>query len=180
MKLNAREKRLALITLVALWLGGTYWVGEPRFFEWRQNQEQIATLQQQREHLERLLERSDDLTDRLEELRKDLPRHPIGADVTSQLLRNLERFAEENNFLLTRREPEAERRLGELDVYELGITCSWDANLSALVRFLYALQSQGANVDIRQLTVAPVQGSPERLRGNFTVDYAYSRQGPDT
>lgn len=173
MKLNPRETRLALITLVAVLGGLTFWLGEPRLEAWRENQEHVEMLVRRQVSAQRLLDQKPELDNRLRQLREELPQHPQGTDVTAQLLRNLQQFADQHNLLLLRREPEPERAIG--DLYELSITCTWEGELPALVHFFYALQSQGAIVDVRQLTITPVQGSPNRLRGTLTVDYAYSR-----
>jgi len=174
MTLNKREAVLAVITLVVVLVGGTYWLVEPRFEEWRSNSEEVDYLMARRAAAQRLIDQRGNLDERLSQLRERLPQYPAEIDViTSQLLRNLQRFADENQLTLLRREPEPERQIG--DLYEASISVTWEGDLNALVRFLYALQAQGTIVDIRQLTITPVQGAPNRLRGNFTVDYAYSR-----
>ncbi len=174
MKMNPREVRLGVIALIAILAGLTYWLGEPRFRAWQEGQRELELLQRRRDLAQRMLDQTDDLESRLAQLREALPTYPRGTDVTAQILRSLQSTADEHNLVLIRREPEPERRIG--DLYELAITTSWEGNLDALVRFLYALYAQGATVDVRQLTVSPVQGSPDRLRGNLTVGYAYSRQ----
>lgn len=173
MKLSAREQRLAVIALVAVFGGLGYVLGEARYDIWQESRQERVVLQRRYTAAGQLLERGGDLDQRLAQLRETLPSYPQGTDVTAQLLRRLQQIADEHDFLLLRREPEPEREIG--DLYELAITCTWEGTLSALVHFLYALQAQGATVDVRQLTVAPVQGDPERLRGTVTVDFAYSR-----
>lgn len=175
MNLSAREQRLALITLAVILLGLGYVLGESRYGAWREHRQERVVLQRRQAAAEQLLERGGDPERRLAQLRETLPVYPRGTDVTAQLLRRLQQVADEHDFLLLRREPEPERAIG--DLFELAISCTWEGELSALVHFLYALQAQGAIVDVRQLTVAPVQGSPERLRGTVTVDFAYSREG---
>jgi Tfp pilus assembly protein PilO len=177
-KLSNRERRLAIITLTALLFGLTFWVGQPRYEEWKRNNEEVELLVRRQAAAQRLVEQTGELNQRLDVLREQLPQHPREADVTSQLLRNLQQFADQHGFLLLRREPEPERRIG--DLYELAITCTWEGELPSLVHFLYALQTQGAIVDVRQLTITPVQGTPNRLRGTLIVDYAYSRATPGT
>lgn len=173
LSLSQREARLAVIALAAVLVAVTWLLGEPRYEEWKQSSAEVDLLKRRQATAQRMLDRTDDLNERLRSLRDQLPSHPPEADVTSQLLRNLQQFADEHDLLLLRREPEPEREIG--DLYELAITCTWEGELNALVRFLYALQSQGAIVDVRQLTITPVDGAPNRLRGTLTVDYAYSR-----
>ena len=47
------------------------------------------------------------------------------------------------------------------------------------MNFLYAQQSQGAVSDVRALSVQPAGGKDVpagRLKGTFTIDYAYRRE----
>ncbi len=173
MTLNPRERKLAIGALAALLVGAAYWIGEPRLTEWRETSRIEEALHGRKMIAEHLLNQREELDERMSALREILPRHSMETDVTAQLLRGLQQTADEHDLQLLRREPEPERQIGEL--YELSITCTWEGGLDSLVHFLYALQTQGAIVDIKHLTIAPVQGSPAQLRGNFTVDYAYSR-----
>ena len=173
MKISNRETLLGWITTVVVLFGVTYWVGQSRFAEWKDVGKVRAGLKERRRIAERLLEQKETVNKDLDEFRKQIPQHPAGKDVTSELLKMLERTASDNGLVLLRREPDKEKSVG--DLYELSINCSWEAELDPLVRFLYALQVQGAILDIRQLTVTPGSGAPGRLKGNFTVDCAYTR-----
>lgn len=177
MKLSPRESVLALATLVAVLIGLTFWQGGPRYDEWKKSSQEMEFLLRRQAAAQRLINQREELNERLDRLRERLPQYPVDTDVTSQMLRSLEGAAVQHDLLLLRREPEPERQIS--DLFELSITCTWEGELSALVHFLYALQTQDAIVDVRQLTITPVQGAPNRLRGNFTADYAYSRKGAD-
>jgi hypothetical protein len=178
MRLNAREIRLAAITLVVVlgWLSVV--LVKPRLTQWREAQDQRNELVQERALLQRLIQQEGGLNQRLEALRGNMPVYPVNVDVTAQLLRRLQEKADQSNVLLLRREPEPERPVR--DLFELTITCSYEADLSGLVRFLYALQTPGDMIDVRQLNITPVQGKAERLRGTVTVDFAYSRSAGTT
>lgn len=173
MKLSNRELALGWMTVVTVVLGVTYWFGGPKAEEWRNARKAMSGLRDRRQMAESLLTRQDSINSRLAALRQQLPEHPKDKDVTAELLKMLERTAREQNLNLLRREPEKEKSVG--DLYEVAINCTWEADLGALVRFLYALQVQGAILDIRQLTMTPAEGGGEKLKGNFTVDCAYSR-----
>ena len=79
-----------------------------------------------------------------------------GKKAEAELLQALEKTAGQHNLALTRREADAERQAG--DLYETAVTCYWEGDLTALVNFLYAQQSQGAVSDVRQLSVQPAGG----------------------
>ncbi len=173
MRLSGRELTLAWLTTVTVLLGATYWVGQSRVKEWKDSVRGRGTFAMQKQQLARLIEEQAGINQRLDALRKQLPKYPAGKDVTAELLMTLEKTAQENSVVLLRREPEKEKSAG--DLYEIAINCTWESELAGLVHFLYALQVQGAILDIRQLTVTPAQGA-NRLKGNFTVDCAYARE----
>ena len=177
MKFSNREMGLAWITLVAVLLGITYWVGEPKLKEWKEFSETRKQLRDRQAEAEVFLNRKADVESRLEVVRKQLPKYPPGQDVVAELLRTMERLAAEHGVTLLRRDTDKERRGG--DIYEVAIICQWESDLDALVHFLYALQVQGAILDVRSLTISPGQGGPGRLKGNFTVDCAYTREKTD-
>ena len=173
MKISTRETVLGWLTMVVILFGVTCLVGQSRLAEWKEVGKVKAGLKDRRVLAEHLLDQREQVNKDLDEFRNQIPQHPMGKDVTAELLKTLEKTASDNGLTLLRREPDKEKSVG--DLYELSITCSWEAELDPLVRFLYALQVQGAILDIRQLTVTPGSGVPGRLKGNFTVDCAYTR-----
>ena len=175
MKISTREMGLAWVTAMVLILAGTYWFGQPKAKVWKDAAKEREALGWRMKEIDHLLSDETNVNRRLDALRKQLPSHPQGKDVTAELLMTLERTAQQHGLILLRREPEKEKSVG--DLYEVAINCTWESSLDGLIHFLYALQIQGAILDIRQLTVTPGQGGPDRLKGNFTVDCAYTRQG---
>jgi len=64
------------------------------------------------------------------------------------------------------------------DVYEFTIECrEWTGTLEAFAKFLFALQNEGAMLDIRDLTIRPHPQQKELVRGTFTLYCAYMREG---
>ncbi len=125
----------------------------------------------------RLLDSRETVESRLAEFRQGLPVFPAGKKAEAELLLALEKMVSRHGLRLTRREADAEREAG--DLYETSITCDWEGDLPALVNFLYAQQSQGVVSDVRQLSVQPAGGQQVpagRLKGTFTMDYAYRRE----
>ncbi len=173
MNVTTREWGLGAATFVVVLLGATYWVGEPRVKELRDIERSRQGLVALRKSAEGLIARQGDVDQKLAELRKQLPEHPQGKDVTAETMMMLERKAQESGLTLLRRDPDKEKSVG--DLYEVAIKCTWEGDLGAVVHFLYALQEQGAILDVSQLQMSPSQGGTDRLKGNFTVDCAYSR-----
>lgn len=176
MNLSTREAVLGVATL-AVGLGAlTWWGGGAKLKTWHELTRARETLQSKMTIAGKLMARRPQVEARLTELLKDLPRHAPEKDVTAELLKTLETTASENNLTLTRREPEKERAAGEL--YEVAINCNWEGSLDSLVRFLFAIQSRGAVIDVRQLQVSPARSGGSGLSGNFTVACAYTRTRP--
>jgi Tfp pilus assembly protein PilO len=172
-KLNPREAALAWVTGVVAVLGATYLWLRPEWERVLETRKSSAALRMRKQEAELLLSRRGDINERLNAIRSQLPSHPPEKDVTAEFLRTLERLAQQNGLVLLRREAEPERHTG--DIHEVSINCNWEGTLDAVVRFLYALQTQGAMLDVRQLTVTPIPGGALRLKGTFTVDFAYTR-----
>lgn len=182
MKIAARELNLLGITLAVVLLALTYLVLDPKFQEWAQFGVQREELEARKEAAQRLLDSRDGVEARMAEFRKGLPVFPMGKKVESELMPALEQMVKQQGLTLTRRgSPDAERQAG--DLYETSTTCEWEGDLTALVNFLYAQQAQGAVSDLRQLSVQPTggQNTPAgRLKGSFTMDYAYRREAGAT
>ena len=176
MNLSPREMMLVWLTLAAVLLGGSFWLGEPMYQDWKEQRAARSTLHDRQRLAERLLEQKVEIQERWDSLKSAMPSYPLDLDVTSQLLRNLQQTADKQGLNLVRVEPDEEVSVG--DLYEVSITCSWEGSLDALVKFLYDVQAESGMVDIRQITVTPTRGQDGRLKGNMVVDYAYSRSSP--
>ena len=177
MKIAARELNLLGLTLAVLLLALTYLALKSKFQEWTDFRAQREDLLARQEAAQRLLDSRADVEARLAEFRQGLPIFAAGKKAESELLQGLEKMVGQHNLTLTRREADAERQAG--DLYETAVTCYWEGELEALVNFLYAQQSQGAVSDVRALSVQPAGGKDVpagRLKGTFTIDYAYRRE----
>ncbi len=173
MKLSRRESIMAMVTAAVVLVGGSIWLGDPWFRAWRSGAEEERRMEDRLKIADRLIAQEDAVKVRFEALRQGLQTFPAGEDVTAQLLRKLQGTAAQHQLVLLSQTPDEEKRVGRL--YELSITCSWEGSLDSMVRFLYALQEQGAIVDVQQLSITPVRGESSALRGMIKVDYAYSR-----
>ena len=181
MKIAARELNLLFATAGVVVLALTYLALDPKFQEWAGFRAQREDLQARQAEAQQLLDSREAVEARLAEFRKGLPVFPAGKRAESELMPSLEKMVGQQGLVLTRREADAERQAG--DLYETSITCYWEGDLTALVNFLHAQQSQGVVSDVRQLSVQPAggQGTPAgRLKGTFAMDYAYRREAGGT
>lgn len=173
MNLSRRELVMAVVTLLIVVVGGTLLLGRPLWTKWKTAAVQRQRLADENRLNARLIRQRDEVSTKLEAVRGRLPRFKPGQPVTAELLKTVKRLADENQVAITRIEPDQEKQVGDLS--EVAIDCQWDATLEGMVKFLYAVQVQGAILDIRQITVAPAQSAAGRLKGNFTVFCAFSR-----
>jgi hypothetical protein len=177
-KLSHREILLGWITLVVVMAVLTWLWFEPRFEEVKDFSITRETSQDLARRARHLLDQKDEWDARLLALRSRLPRYREDQEVAADLLRGIERIARDNGFSLLRATPGQERRVGEL--FEVSIDYTWEGDLQALTGFLYAAQNQQVNMDIRQLNITPAPGAERGLRGQLTVDVAYTRGPPLT
>ncbi len=172
MKLTPRELILAWITgVVLVFLPTWYFFADPRLTavrEKRDRQERlIATLETER----RMTDQKGAWQAKLNEALKTLTAYPESQDVTADMLIKVEGLATQNSLTLTRREPQKEKRHG--DIGALDIKCNWEGSLDALAHFLFALQEDHGMLDISQLYIK----SENRglLKGTFTINCSYLR-----
>jgi len=99
----------------------------------------------------------------------------LDKDVTADSLKEVQRLATMSQLNLRSLEPDKERQVGDLSLYELSITCNWQGSLESLVTFMAHLQARGAVMDVRSINVAPIPKQQGQLKGSFTVDTAFSR-----
>jgi len=171
---SKRDFSLVMIMLGVLILGLTYLLAEPMISQWRQASALRERLNRERSIAERILGARPEAEEKLTALRSTLPLYGKTEAVGAELLRKVRQLADESQVVTTRITPDLEQNIG--DLYEQAIECSWEAELEPLVKFLYAVQIAGATLDIRQMTIAPHQGT--RLKGNLKIYFAYTRGDP--
>lgn len=181
MTLNTREYVLAWGALVAILTAVTFYFGEPMYETMEASREDKVAFDNEIEIAQRLLDRKEGLDQQLEELLSQLPHYRPDQDINSQLLKKLQRTADEHGLILVKSQTEKEINVG--DLYQSAIRSDWEGTLDALVKFLYALQSEGVIVDVQRLTASPSRSKAgsqkQRLKGSLTIDFAYSRDTTD-
>ncbi|HMP89998.1 MAG TPA: hypothetical protein PJ991_07345 [Kiritimatiellia bacterium] len=168
---SRRDFNMVMIMLAVVLVGLTYLITEPMITQWRQVNQVRDRLEQQRAVAERMLNTRPEWQEKLDVLRGTLPGYGANEAVVAELLRQVRRLADESRVVTTRITPDSEKSIG--DLHELAVELAWEADLEALVRFLYAVQVAGATLDIRQMTIAPFQG--DRLKGNIKIFFAFKR-----
>jgi hypothetical protein len=174
MKFTRRELVMTGATLLVVLGGASVWIGEPLLKKWDDAAVARTRLENDQREAEHIIAQHDEWDGKLKALREKIPQHLENEQVTAELLRTIKQLADANRINVSRLQPDDEKDLGD-GIREVAIECTWDADLDGLVHFLYAVQVQGAILDVRQMTIQPAQGLAGRLRGNFTVFNAFSR-----
>lgn len=174
MKISKREIILGIVALTAILAGFTYWLAGSKIAGQRRLQAEKIRLLHQIELHKRILAEKAGWYSRLEELQAQLPKYDEKTAVTAELPKTIKRMADERGLDLTRTQTEREKQVGAL--YELGISCTWEGKLDALVHFLYDLQSQGIRFDVQQLNAMPDAQRDRILKGSMLINCAYRRE----
>jgi Tfp pilus assembly protein PilO len=167
---------LAVATVCVVLIGGAWYFGEPALHAWSEARANARKAWDERRLAQRLIEQRPEWEARYNALRARIPKYGPADPVTAEMLRTVKRLADEHGVAISRIEPDREKVTGDLS--EVAIDCSWESELEPLIRFLYAVQTHPAILDVRQLTVSPAQGGANRLRGSFTIFFAFSRGSP--
>jgi len=174
MHVSPRETMLLLLTATAAIYGGTY-------FMLRDKVDEASVLRMKRQQLQgeitqsrRLIEGRARWEKEYKQVSTNLPVFPADKKMEVHWLSLMDETASRYGVSILKRQNEPEQQNGE--VYEMPIECrDWEASLDGFVRFLFDLQSQGAMLDIRQLTIKPKD--EKTLRGRFQLYCAYIREG---
>ncbi|MFA7158970.1 MAG: GspMb/PilO family protein [Kiritimatiellia bacterium] len=175
MKISPRELLLAWMTACVILLAVSFWICLPKVKVWKELDAKRQAVTRRIEVAGNLIAQRPVWEKRLQEVALKLTKYPADQDVTADYLKTLETIVKDNGVTLSKRQPQKEKRHGEL--YELAIDCTWEADLPALVHFLHALEQQKVTMDVDDLSVSLVAGGKGRLKGNFALICLYTRKG---
>lgn len=175
MKISQREMFLGILTLTAVQIGITWYLVDSRLEEWKARAGTIDKNEQQVRHYQTAIKMQENWADELEELQTGLRIFPDDKrSVASDLMKTIKEISSKHGLDITRSQPYAEQPTGSL--FELGINCTWQGGLDAVVGFLAELQQQGVSYDVRQLNITPVGKNTGDLKGNMVIHCAYTRK----
>lgn len=175
MKISQREMILGAATLGAVLFGITWYMVDSHAEEYKAKKIQIANVKGQIRLDERRIKMQEEWIAELNELQKDLRVFkPTQKSVAPELMKTIKGIANKHDFDITRSQPYEEKPTG--DLIELGINCTWEGKLDAVIGFLTELQQQGVRYDVRSLNITPVGKNTGRLKGNMIINCAYTRK----
>jgi len=176
MKIHPREAVLMLATGTVALFAVTVLVAKPKLDEWGDLRGQQAELRLKIEKERQLVSTADTWQKRFDAIRKLMPVQPADRPMDVYWLSIMDDLAKKHGVKIAQRQANREDRIG--DIYELPIEVrEWEGSLEQIVHFLFDLQSQGAMLDVRQLTISPKEDKNTiTLRGRFTLYCAYMRE----
>ncbi len=134
-----------------------------------------ARIQTQRE----LIASARDWKDRYDKVKDQMPVFEKGKQVDTYWLNIMDIAAEKYGVKIRNRSAKEETIIS--DVYEFPIEVrDWEATLESFLKFMHAMQSEGAMLDIRDLKVSPVPNRQGILKGSFVLYCAYMRGNATT
>lgn len=174
--LSLRQKAVfASLAVVALYVGAVlFWL---LFAEssWKQAARRYEQAREKYQGEQQLISAKAEWDAAYEAEKANMPSFAFGKATDTTWLQKIDAIAATNRVQISQRDAKKES-LKIDDVTVLPIDMTWDASLEALVKFLYALEnSEEGLFDVASLTVRP--GKSGYLRGTFTVNCAYMREG---
>ena len=175
MNITQREMVLGVVTFGAVLTGLSWWIIDGKMDAHKAKKTEIQQIRQQIRLDERRIQMQNDWIVELNNLQKDL--RVFGTNqksVAPDLMQTVMAIANKHGLDITRNQPYEEKPTAEL--VELGINCTWEGKLEALVGFLAELQQQGVRYDVTTLNVKPVGKNTGRLQGNMVINCAFVRK----
>lgn len=175
MKISQREMILGVLTLAAVLTGTTWYIVDSKVEKWEGKASEIEKLEQQISYHQNAIKMQENWLDELNALQSQLPVFDTGKrSVAPELVKTIKQIASKHGVAILNNSPRSEKPTG--DLFELGINCTWDGTLDAMVRFLTELQQQGVRYDVRTLSVSPVGKNTGKLKGNMVIHCAFTRK----
>ena len=177
MKIAPREAVLGLITTTVALFAVSYMAARPKIAQFREIEQEQINIRKQIQYNKDAIAEKQKWAKEYAKLSKMMPTLPAGKKTDAHWLEIMDNIASKNGVKIFKRQAGEEKKMG--NVYELPLECKeWEGTLDSMLHFLFDMQSEGAMLDIRQLSVKP-QGK-DVLRGRFMLYCAYMRESQKT
>ena len=173
MSLSRHEQNLALATAFVVAFGLLAMKLRDGLDAWGESLSRLEGLRRNRAEARELIDMGPQWKAQYEKVRKEMPVFERDRQVDTYWMSEMDRLAAEHSVSITRRQVGRETLVG--DVYEFSTECQWEAPLDAFAKFLHAMQSAGAMLDVRDLVIRTQERRKGVLRGSFTLYCAYMR-----
>jgi len=166
-----------IIAVIAVVLFGILGITAKKQMEKIRNQrDQLKQLSQVRQAERGLLQAKDFWLEKYIDVRGQIPVFGTNVIVSTHWQKQVDQLAREHDVNINRWQPQPGREILIGDVHEFPIVCTdWEGSLESFVKFMFALQSQGAMLDMRELTIRPHRQKAGVLQGSFVLYCAFMR-----
>ena len=111
---------------------------------------------------------------RYDGVKDQMPVFERGKQVDTYWLNIMDLAAEQYGVKIRNRSAKQETVMSDVCEFPIEVR-EWEATLEAFVKFVHAIQSEGAMLDMREMRVAPLPNRPGILKGSFVLYSAYMR-----
>ncbi len=173
MSMSRHDQNLLVATVLVIAFGLLAMRLRPGLDAWRDSLSRLDGLRRNRAESRELIDMGPQWRAKYDEVREEMPVFEPGRQVDTYWMSEMDRLAREFNVSITRRKVGNETPTG--DVFEFSTECEWEAPLDAFAKFLHAMQSAGAMLDVRELVIRTQERKKGYLRGSFVLHCAYMR-----
>lgn len=173
MSMSRHDQNLLVATVLVVAFGLLAMKLRSGLDAWRDSLSRLDGLRRNRAEARELIDMGPQWRDQYDKVRGEMPVFEPGRQVDTYWMSEMDRLAREYGVSITRRKVGNETPTG--DVFEFSTECEWEAPLDSFAKFLYAMQSAGAMLDVRELVIRTQERKKGFLRGSFVLHCAYMR-----
>lgn len=173
MSMSRHDQNLLVATVLVVAFGLLAMRLRPGLDAWRESLSRLDGLRRNRAEARELIDMGPQWRAQYDKVRGEMPVFEPGRQVDTYWMSEMDRLAREYGVSITRRKVGNETPTG--DVFEFSTECEWEAPLDAFAKFLHAMQSAGAMLDVRELVIRTQERKKGFLRGSFVLHCAYMR-----
>jgi len=121
-----------------------------------------------------LIDAAGDWSSRYDKVKDQMPVFRMTDQVDTYWLNIMDMAAEQYGVKIRNRSAKVETVKSDVCEFPIEVR-EWEATLESFLKFVHAIQSEGAMLDIRELKVSPVPNKQGVLKGSFVLYCAYMR-----
>ncbi|MBQ7666705.1 MAG: hypothetical protein IJS46_01780 [Kiritimatiellae bacterium] len=172
--LSRHDQVLLAVTAGVLLFGGVGATLRARIEKIASARQSVSRLESRLALQKELINARADWEERYEKVRDRMPVFTPGEQVETYWLAVMDDAAAKHGVRILQRDLKEESEVA--GVFELPVEVrSWEATLESFVRFVHALESAGAMLEMRELRVMTIPNRQGWLKGSFTLSCAYMR-----
>lgn len=167
MALNKRERTLLGLTITVVVVGANWLVLTPLTMRWRGMERKLKDRQETLAVIKATLVRAPEWQQDYDQLRQRVGQTTQQFHQTSDVLKKIEEVGAATGILISSRRP---LPAVEKDMYrELPVTCTFEATVEALVKFLHGIQTGSGFMSVESLQVSGKPDNPSILRCDIQI-----------